>query len=205
MRFQPLFSSFVCIDQLEDYVDNDAIVDVVYDRYKDDTKLKFAGGWSSGHLPLSLLDEEPLKSLKDQIDLHVNEIKINHLGIKQDVEHTITNYWANIFEPFGKYRTPANPPHIHAGYFLSVVYYPKAQDACGDLILIAPFSGIETTMPFKQLERSTFFNASRWMVKPEPAKLVIFPSWLMHFVEVNQSEEDRLSIAFNISLPHVDL
>jgi uncharacterized protein (TIGR02466 family) len=204
MKFEVIFPSFVAVDQLEDYLDNDAIVDFCYKRYNDDNKTRYKGGWSSGHLPLGMLEEPALKPLKDQINSRVEKIK-KEVGIRSDVEHRIANYWANIFEPTGIYRLPATPPHLHNGYFLSCVYYPKAPEGCGDLCLMAPFNAAEATIPFKLLSSFNIWSASRYLVKPEPAKLVIFPSWIMHWVDINRSNDDRISMAFNIALPSVEL
>jgi len=202
--YQKLFPSLTLIDQLEDYVDNEKIVEYCYNKREIDQRQKWVGGWSSGHLPKDDLNSEPLSKLATEIDKRIRIIK-DDLGVKSSVEYDIRNYWANIFEPQARFRLPAHPPHIHANYFLSCVYYPKAQEHCGNLVLMSPFDAIERTLPFKHLERHSFFNASRWLVKPEPAKLIIFPAWLMHYVEDNNSNEDRISIAFNISLPQVDL
>ena len=39
-------------------------------------------------------------------------------------------------------------------------------------------------------------------LQPEIGTAIIFPSELMHSVEVNQSNEDRISIAFNLSVSY---
>ena len=36
-------------------------------------------------------------------------------------------------------------------------------------------------------------------MEPEDNKLILFPSWLEHDVEPSKSDEDRISIAFNVS------
>jgi ectoine hydroxylase-related dioxygenase (phytanoyl-CoA dioxygenase family) len=41
------------------------------------------------------------------------------------------------------------------------------------------------------------YNHQRWHVIPEQGKLVMFPAWITHFAESNQSNEDRISFAFN--------
>lgn len=203
-QFKAIFSSFILIDQLENDLDNDAILAHCYHKRNDDQRIQYEGGWSSGHLPLADLDSEPLAQLKTEINKRIAIVR-EELGVKPNVQHEIRNYWANIFSPTGRYKIPAQPPHIHANYFLSCVYYPKAEERAGDIVLMCPFNAMESTLPFKHIEKHTFFNASRWIIKPEPAKLIIFPSWIMHYVEDNNSDADRVSMAFNISLPQVDL
>jgi len=46
----------------------------------------------------------------------------------------------------------------------------------------------------RQLNR---FNGNRMTVKVQPGRLMIFPSWLLHGVPVNRTNQERVSIAFN--------
>jgi uncharacterized protein (TIGR02466 family) len=94
---------------------------------------------------------------------------------------------------------------MHSNYFLSVVYYPKATVGAGSLTLMAPFTGLEHTLTYMHVGTPGYFNANKWHIEPELGKLIIFPSWLMHYVEDNNSQEDRLSMAFNIALPHLEV
>ena len=43
-------------------------------------------------------------------------------------------------------------------------------------------------------------NAPSAAFKPANGKLYLFPSWLMHSVDLNDDEEDRISLAFSIGL-----
>jgi uncharacterized protein (TIGR02466 family) len=203
MQFRPLFPSFVLVDQLENDLDNDTIVNFCYDRYKMCPRQKWEGGWSSGHLDLDLLNDNPLKPLYDIITNRINRVK-EEIGVKVDTEHRIANYWININEP-GHYQLHNVPPHVHPNYFLNCVYYPKAEQGAGNLALMAPFNGIEFTIPYKFTTGYNPYNSPREIIRPEPAKLVIFPSWLYHYVSPNTSQVDRISMAFNIALPHVEV
>ena len=35
-------------------------------------------------------------------------------------------------------------------------------------------------------------------MRPEEGRMYVFPSWLEHGVEANQSDRDRVSISFNV-------
>jgi len=39
---------------------------------------------------------------------------------------------------------------------------------------------------------------SQFRVRPEPGKLVIFPSWLMHAVRPHKGPGERISVAMNV-------
>ena len=44
------------------------------------------------------------------------------------------------------------------------------------------------------------FTSTDMSVTPSPGKLVIFPSWLVHYVQNNLDNSDRISIAFNVNV-----
>jgi uncharacterized protein (TIGR02466 family) len=37
-------------------------------------------------------------------------------------------------------------------------------------------------------------------MRPEEGRMYVFPSWLEHGVEPNQSERDRISLSFNVQV-----
>jgi uncharacterized protein (TIGR02466 family) len=39
---------------------------------------------------------------------------------------------------------------------------------------------------------------------PQPGRLVIFPSWIQHYVQPNLSDQDRISISFDVQLTKID-
>ena len=41
-------------------------------------------------------------------------------------------------------------------------------------------------------------NSEVWSLDSSEDTLLIFPSWLDHYVEPNESDEDRISISFNV-------
>jgi hypothetical protein len=180
MIVQQLFPSFVAVDQLNNVVDNTAIKNFCY---------------QNEHNTLTLTDAG-ISPLVEIINDRLIGIK-NMYGLKNDIDTKIVNGWVNINRP-GNEVLPNNPPHLHANYFLSAVYYAKATPGCGSLTFIAPFTGLEYTVPRNAISNDTIYNASRWSIEPEEGKLVIFPSWLLHYVNNNHSQEDRISIAFNI-------
>ena len=44
------------------------------------------------------------------------------------------------------------------------------------------------------------WNFPKITYKAREGTMLIFPSWLLHGVEMNMSEEDRVSISFNIGI-----
>ena len=43
-------------------------------------------------------------------------------------------------------------------------------------------------------------NATAWELKSTTNRMIMFPSWLQHLVPINNSDNNRISIAFNVML-----
>ena len=99
--------------------------------------------------------------------------------------------WMNA-NPKGGY----NAPHTHPGAHWSGVYYvsqPEVTEGSGGKI---EFLDPRTDLPnWNLLGASTFRN--KISLRPKAGELIIFPSYLMHWVHPNDTPEDRVTIAFN--------
>jgi len=87
------------------------------------------------------------------------------------------------------------PYHTHSKYNdISGVYYHKSiDDKSGNIIFLSPFNlVVEKAFPYGKDYKN--FET----VLSEKGKLVLFPSWLCHRVEPNFSNEDRISLSFDI-------
>ena len=107
-------------------------------------------------------------------------------------EPFLGNMWANI-NPFGGY----NKPHVHPNALFSGVYYVKTPPNCGRLIGQAPRPGIQTCMPTRKKGQPPKHLWRDVHLQPQENRAVIFPAWLWHSVEPNQSNENRISVSFN--------
>jgi uncharacterized protein (TIGR02466 family) len=106
------------------------------------------------------------------------------------------NFWVNINQ-----KNDYNAIHHHgpfSGNALSGVFYVKTPENCGNIRIYDP-RNVLTDAP--DLKYYNFGNDYHWF-KPKPNLLLIFPSWLHHLVEPNLSEEDRISISFNIQIDY---
>lgn len=100
--------------------------------------------------------------------------------------------WVNISPPGA-----SNQVHYHANCYFSGVYYVSLDaPQCGSIFFRDPRTA-SRMMPFPATKQ-TPFTASEVRMPPEPGRLYIFPGWLEHGVEVNQSDSDRVSISFNV-------
>ena len=106
------------------------------------------------------------------------------------------NMWANINPP-GAY----NKTHTHPNSLWSGVYYIRVPKDSGKFFIEDPRSGPQTYMP-RRLEN---LPKALWRVvayEPKEGRMVFFPSWLPHGVDINQNKEQgeaswRISVSFN--------
>ena len=102
------------------------------------------------------------------------------------------NMWANINYPGGY-----NRPHLHPNSLFSGVYWIKAPEKSGHLMLYEPRPGVQCTMPNRkegklppELWREVHYT-------PKAGTVVMFPAWLWHEVQPNKSNDIRISVSFN--------
>ena len=100
------------------------------------------------------------------------------------------NIWININPP-----NSYNHLHNHTNSVLSGVYYVDAQEGQGNIQFERPDNG-EYHIP-AQVEKGTYYTSTRATYASKTGALYIFPGWLKHSVQGNQSTSDRISISFN--------
>jgi uncharacterized protein (TIGR02466 family) len=143
-------------------------------------------GW---HSPSNMADKPEYKDLvKMLFEMQFEIYQEEHL----DSEPFLGNMWANVNPPGGFNRT-----HIHPNSLWSGVYYIKTPKHCGHLKLEDPRSVALMTRPrMKPGEQpSRLWRETHY--EPVAGRLIMFPSWLNHCVDPNQSNDIRISVSFN--------
>ncbi|XOV80169.1 MAG: 2OG-Fe(II) oxygenase family protein [Aestuariibacter sp.] len=114
--------------------------------------------------------------------------------------------WANIC-PTGSFHES----HSHPGSLWSAVYYvddgrdvEDAADSSGRLVLQDPRHPMP--MMYKPdmriVNERGEYQAPEVRVAPKSGELVIFPAWLLHWVEPHRGSRERISVAINfLTLP----
>ena len=109
-----------------------------------------------------------------------------------DRKPMLGNMWANI-----NYSGGYNRPHVHPNCLFSGVYYVKTQPQCGELVVNDPRPGIQTMMPTRKPGQPPKHLWREAHIEPTQGRLIMFPAWLWHCVEPNQSNDMRISVSFN--------
>ena len=100
--------------------------------------------------------------------------------------------WVNISPPGA-----SNKLHYHANCHFSGVYYISLKaPECGSIFFRDP--RVASRMFTAPITRQTDFTAEEVRMRPEEGRIYIFPGWLEHGVEENRSDQDRVSISFNV-------
>ena len=107
-------------------------------------------------------------------------------------EPFLGNMWANINPPGGMNRAHQHPNSLWSG-----VYYIKAPKNSGHLKIDDPRSSAAMVRP-RQKKGSVparLFRETHY--EPIDGRCIMFPSWLMHCVDPNKSNDIRISVSFN--------
>ena len=150
---------------------------------------------SSSLHPKFELNDEMIK-LSKEVENKSSEVS-NNIGFNSKVK--IINYWANVNR-----KHCYNIDHAHQGSLLSAVFYVKVPENSGRITFSNPNALLmESYLHGKNLNvnyDSVYYALSSiFTMEPKENSLIIFPSWLTHRVEPNGSDEDRISISFNLT------
>ena len=169
----------------------DELIDYVYDCKKKDpigVSLSNRGGWQSEGF--EIINED------DVLELFLINCLSNFPPIKESVQ--LRGYaWININKP-GDY----NIKHVHPTNNLSGVLWIKAPQNSGDIIFDSPNvfeSFLENKSYDDDFKKSICIDDS-YHFYPTEGRMIVFPSYLQHHVQENKSNEDRISVSFNIRL-----
>jgi uncharacterized protein (TIGR02466 family) len=183
MELLKLFSTPIWIDHLDI---NPLIIKTIKDIENNSNGVfnSNAGGWQSKNLYLKNISDNILHSLIIKIQHKINIISKE---INPELKLEIDTFWININK-----RGDYNYDHYHPqSAFSGVIYIQTATDSnirfeTDSLMKHYPFNVDSELFP------------SSVEIFPEVGRLIIFPSWVKHGVNQNTSNDERISISFNI-------
>ena len=191
MLLNSVFGAYLGLQELEQ-INNDVLQDIciAYSQEHDGRFISNKGGWQSTDL-VGVKEFEPLSN----IILDVAPVLKEPYKIKENADFYISEMWLNINKP-----TNYNILHHHGDSFLSGVYYVSVPPEAGKLWFRHP-SVAKTVISWSPyFDGLNEHNSNSWYVEPKAGNLILFPSWLEHEVDQNKSDEERISIAFNLKL-----
>ena len=193
----PVYVANINDQNLNQQLERDIIAWANRDKGLSRTNVK---GWHS------TTNMNELPEYKKLVDILYEAQRVIYEQENLDSEPFLGNMWANINPPGAMNRA-----HVHPNSLWSGVYYVKALKNSGHLKIDDPRAAASMSRPrTKGVSPETSMSKPR--VKPvetpsrlwreahfEPiaGRLIMFPAWLTHAVDPNESNENRISVSFN--------
>ena len=136
-----------------------------------------------------------LKEFQPFADLILNKNLENMKTLEYNVkleDLVMSGMWANVIAPGESHRA-----HTHSNNLLSGVYYLHSDQNAG-ITFQDPRPAADVLVPRKIKNNSVNSNLMEYASKMN--RVIMFPSWLLHWVNVNTSTSNRISISWNIHL-----
>lgn len=185
----PMFPTFVWKTQVARAFHeplNTTILQVLQARRSDLRPMAPGETWQSDQ---ALHESEQLHELRRWINAAATSV-LKFLQIGCDAVE-ITACWANIYARGASHRI-----HNHPNNFLSGVYYVKTGSGADTINFHDPRNQTGVIRP--PVTRLTAENADQVVVTVHNGALLLFPSYLQHSVDPNQSDAERVSVSFNV-------
>jgi len=174
----------------ETFLIQDEIKKALPEAKKEDTWDK-PEGWEDdvqtniGHRWHTIRDYN-LNNLDAYIKKHT-KIYVEQLDPFMNNDTFLSHSWFNITG-----RGQSQEWHAHSDSFISGCYYYQSNGEDGRFMIRNPVN----------FTQKGFFPAGKQCFEkvyytPKPGMLILFPGWLDHRVEVNNTDDERISIAFN--------
>jgi uncharacterized protein (TIGR02466 family) len=103
----------------------------------------------------------------------------------------ITGCWANISPPGASHKA-----HSHPNNFLSGVYYVQTGPGADSINFHDP--RVQTGIIRPPVTELTAANTDQVVARVRDGTLLLFPAYLEHSVDANESGRERISVSFNV-------
>jgi uncharacterized protein (TIGR02466 family) len=183
--FPTLLWKILVKPELRDAIDT-KILATLENMRRDLPRLASGHGWQSEQ---TLHDREEFQDLVACVDNATRSI-LRFLHIGHDA-FEITGCWATVLA-----SGAAHKAHSHPNNYLSGAYYVRTHPGADTINFHDPRNQAGVIRP--PVLELTAENTDQVVVKVTNGTLLLFPSYLEHSVDANTSDEERVSISFNI-------
>ena len=170
-------------------------------RNNDKDGVRRSNSGFQGYHSKDIRDLSNLQGTNQLIKQIINAVNVIH-QISRKGEVQLTNFWINISG-----KGSSNTPHTHSGLTYSGVFFIKVpKEMKGGRFLFyrnfneADFISTEYMGHFKEGYQMQGYDYPINTISPKENMLVVFPAWVPHAVEINLSDEERISLSFNFKL-----
>ena len=195
----PLFPSCVHVIEGENIAQEQLVKYAYSEKKKDPLGVGVKsnrGGWQSKP-HYNQTNNIIIETVKAQIGKYFRDNKVTKNGWVVD----INTLWININK-----KGDHNIKHSHPGSDLAGVMWIKAPENCGRLNFDSPYV-FNYYRELKCYSDSFGDNTNAfcdYYFVPQEGTILLFPAHLLHWVAQNETNEDRISVSFNIALYEVN-
>lgn len=123
-----------------------------------------------------------------EADEFANTLRLNH----RQYPLRISDCWFNIYGP-----KDGQEVHLHANNLISGSYYVKAPPGSSGLMFHSPMDGEMLAPPYTEMNA---LNSMALEMPVEEGIIVLFRSCLRHSVRPSATDDERISVSFNLAM-----
>ena len=204
----PIFPSLLYQDAKVNGFDEvkDGLIEYAYKQKEEDDDINQVvsnrGGWQTPNSKMRFYNTESFQPYMGWFGERLKEY-LDHMDFKMTTGRDIylSSMWFNI-NGKGHYNTS----HHHPETTIAGVLWLKTPKDCGSFYFESPHEFAE--YGFQQMQKQEMIDqylaCPAYRIFPHEGLMILFPSHLRHGVEINQSDEDRISLAFNIDFRKIN-
>ena len=191
---------FFSVPIFEFRLENSDVLNIDLEKYiydlrsknPDGIKKSNAGGWHSPNFKIT--DQNSVQN-KFALELQKYILRsFQTLGWKtENKKIVISAMWAIINK-----KNDFNVLHTHPNAFLSAAYYVSAPKNCGKFFI--EHLNMAKRNFYPEVLQNNQLNAQVAGLEVNEGDLLIFPGYLPHKVGMNESDQDRVVISFNVEI-----
>ena len=183
-----IFSTYIFGAKIQNHEQiNSKLEKFVYEYKKNNQgkTISNRGGYHTG-----IISDEPIFHEFFDIAKPLILKTIENLNVKNI---NVIGSWININN-----KNAYNTEHNHPECDLAAVYYIRTPKNCGRIYMNNPV--LQALMNQKMKNSKLNIYSQHLYFDIFEGMIFVFPGWLFHGVESNQSENDRISMAFNLNV-----
>ena len=197
LKSEFLFPTQVVSGTIEDFDSfKQDLIDWIY-KYKENdpgiSKISNKRGWQS--VSKEVFTDEGFEPFKDKLIPCVTELT-NEFHVVRQMD--LVQMWLNVNGPFSY-----NVSHRHPGCDLAGVLWIKQTPKSGRFVFDNMDTGYRDAMLLNATDRDYLEEKKmppEYVPEYTDGTMIIFPAGISHRVEINETEEDRISLSFNIKI-----
>jgi uncharacterized protein (TIGR02466 family) len=177
-------------DQETDLVQTEMLA--IFEDLKNKNHFDYKHKWNTHKLSDTtftgnVLEHYDCSNFLNLLDSHVSAYLMYSCKVPQ-VQYEITQSWLTL-------STNRDYAHIHnhGASHVSGCYYIKTNGLDGEFMIPCTQTPLETNRVFANASRTT-------AIQPKVGKMLLFPGWMNHGVGTNCTDNERVSLSFNIQL-----